>query len=236
MSEDSEYVRAKCDNHPDREYSYCPGDKKLCAACYVQQYNPISFVYHRDVLPWVKELFDSEAFNKKLIETWRWNSGMPYMDIHVFSRKEAEEIQWHNRWACRGYDNELRAHTAPYSYRAWCDYWNNYILLLTDDTETPESLEWVFWHELAHAACRAAPLFEKAMSKKNRANNFKSGDAHKNDELHEMCAEEQFVNEVATAMMDGKFLNRIWWRQRVNAHLANVEAEKTLSSQADGDE
>jgi hypothetical protein len=231
MSEPTKTIDYPCVNHPNRDRKWSLGEgKDYCSECYVASEVPLKFVFHSDVEPWVKETYTSEEFCKTIAEVWKKSGRMPFITVHVFTRAEASELEWHLRWLERGY-NKMEKQRPYYGYRAWADYWSNRIVILTDDTETTESLQWIFWHELGHICVRAAPLFERATQKENKRNEF--GDySWEDDEQHERCAEEQFVNHVATMMIGGKNLNRLWWRERVNEKLARELALKELMAQA----
>lgn len=210
-----------CDNHPDRDWHYGPKGKRLCVTCYVQDYAPISFVYHRDLPDWVKPRFESEEVGEWLQKIWAHDSNTPQVVVHVFSREEANTMVWHNRWHWRASEQKP---ALPYAYRAWADYYNARIILIVDETETPESIGWILLHELGHIMVKHNDYLESVLAIENKANG--NPNAHLNDEEHEKCAEELFVNRLATAFV-GQDLNRLWWRVRVNEFLAKPKAEET---------
>lgn len=201
----------------DREYHYAPDDKKLCYRCYVAEYLPISFVWHRDVPAFAREVIESEGVNNRLAA--QWTHWMPHVTVHFFSRKESESPTWKTSWE-QSRSHPTRPHDKPWAYRGLCDSYKARILILVDDVgiETPASIEWIFWHELGHMAVSQINLVDATFSREDSARtaDMSGWDA---DARHEALHEEQFVNRVATSIV-GRDLNRLWWRARVNAHLA----------------
>jgi hypothetical protein len=120
----------------------------------------------------------------------------------------------------------------PYSYRGWCG--TQEIVLLYDETETLDSIEWVCLHELAHHACNQAAMFDDAMSQENK-NDKRMHYEWKDDAGHEADSEERLVNRIATAFMLGREYARPWWRPRVIAHLAGLPMPDPHASLTDGE-
>jgi hypothetical protein len=92
-------------------------------------------------------------------------------------------------------------------------------VILVDETENPDSIEWITYHELAHLSCSRARMIDEAMDAENKVEG-RTGYEWKDDAGHEADSEERLVNRVATAWMGGKEYARPWWRPRVAAHLA----------------
>jgi hypothetical protein len=181
--------------------------QRWCGPCAVKQWEcPIRFVFHLGVPDVVRERFTSIEMLKRLI---RWNVPHKDLSIHVFDRRESETIPWMSSWGKRGNRPE-----EPYSYRGWCS--GSEILLLFDETETTDSIEWILYHEIGHAVCGRARMFDDAMARENDI----EGRTHyewKDDIGHEADSEERLVNRMANAYMEGKERARPWWRPRVVA-------------------
>lgn len=146
----------------------------------------------------------------KMLERLRqWDVPTRTKPVYVFHRRETESTYWLSRWDQRA---QYCRPGAPYGYRGWCSY--DHILLLWDETETPDSMEWLLYHELGHVACSRAKMFDMAMSRENEIEG-RTAYAWQDDEAHEEDSEERLVNRVATAHMDGIERARPWWRPRV---------------------
>jgi hypothetical protein len=139
----------------------------------------------------------------------RWFRSSRRFYVHVFHRLESDNVDWMSRWS---------THTKPappYSYRGWCSY--DYTVLLWDDTETSQSIEWILYHELGHYVCsQVAYMFDTAMDLENQLEG-RGPYEWKDDTMHEADSEERLVNRVATALMGGQERARPWWRPRVTA-------------------
>lgn len=135
--------------------------------------------------------------------------------IHYFHRREAETPEWRRQWEEHG-----RGIYGPerYSYRGWCQGWSGVIVVLVDETETPDSIRWITFHELTHFACANVAFIDKAWGRENKLEG-RTDYNWKDDAAHEADSEEQFCNRVATAYCDGKLMGRFWWRPRVEAFL-----------------
>jgi hypothetical protein len=197
----------------DRPSHYVPNapdgtPKQLCYRHYAAEYCPVSLVFHRDVPSWAVDALTSESHSQQICENWRSNA--PPVTVHVFHRSEVETVDWKRNWEdWLGY--HTKAYRPPYGYRGWCKYHDKEVVLLVDETETSDSLRWLFWHELGHMAVGASPLINKHFDRVNGPG-FRYD--WQDDDAHEACAEEQFVNALATRLVGGDY-NRHWWRRRV---------------------
>lgn len=90
------------------------------------------------------------------------------------------------------------------------------MVLLSDLTETTQSLTWLLLHELAHVEVNQTSLLDAALRSIPRPKDYLT-----NDEAHEAWPEEQLANLVADRLSSRlgsrPGLNRLWWRQRVRA-------------------
>lgn len=139
-----------------------------------------------------------------------WQIPHKYVIIHVFHRREAETIGWMKDWSGRRSERP----DEPYSCRGWCG--SNEIVVLYDETETPESIKWIILHELGHAVCNRTYMFDQAMSEENKIEGRTTYE-WKDDVGHEADSEERLVNRIATAWCGGQERARPWWRPRVVA-------------------
>lgn len=128
------------------------------------------------------------------------------VQVCIYPRHMVKTI-WEQDHIDRRYDKDL------YAFRAYAG--KDYCRIFVDETETPESALWVFFHELAHIALTASPYLFKAYRFLTPPDYFMSDDAHERD------PEEQMANAIAGAYM--KMLNydvtdypRHWWRNRVD--------------------
>lgn len=187
------------------------GDK-LCKACAVAAWpSNLHLFFNYGVPKWAR---DAVRTYEVLEEARRWFSYGYWkhkpIAVHYYHRREAETIQWMSAWEYRSRPSE------PYSYRGWCEGSDGRIVILVDETETPESILWITWHEIAHAVTTRARMFDTAMEEENKTEGRKTYE-WKDDVGHEADSEERLVNRVATAHMQGKERARPWWRPRVVA-------------------
>lgn len=192
----------------------------LCEKCSIAEWPcPIRLVFHMGTPDWARTRIASAEMLQNLRAWFGEYSLAPVEDfvVHYFHRREAERLKWLFQW------DPNREHTpiAPYSYRGWCDY--RRIVVLVDETETPDSVLWLTYHELAHMACSRTRMIDQAMDQENK-NEGRKGYEWKDDAGHEADSEERLVNRVATAWSGGKEYARPWWRPRVVAHLAGSTA------------
>jgi len=101
-----------------------------------------------------------------------------------------------------------------YAFRAYTR--GRRVVLLSDHTETPQSLTWLLLHELAHVQVNGSPLLDRALRSIPKPRGYLTSDA-----AHEAWPEEGLANLVADQLAP-RFgsrpgLNRIWWRSRVQA-------------------
>jgi hypothetical protein len=170
----------------------------------------IDVKFHYGVPQWAIDAIQNKETYRIIDQGFnRWNS---HCTIHYFHRRETETISWQRQWKDYGdiFGEE------PYSYRGWCS--GNIIIVLVDETETPDSIRWITFHELVHLSCHDVPFVDNAWNKENK---LEGRDTYewKDDAGHEADSEEQFCNRVATAYCDGKLMGRFWWRPRVEAFL-----------------
>lgn len=210
----------------EREYHYVPDDKKLCYRHYVEEYCPIDFVFHRDVPQWAVDALLDENVQNRI--AGQWKAGMPHVVVHLFSRDEAHSPIWKERWE-RSPSHPHRHHDAPWAYRGFCAHWHGRIVIIVDDVgvETPESVQWIFWHELGHMAVSEMDLIDDTFQREDERVDWKA--ITDDDIRHETLSEELFVNRIATSIV-GQDLNRIWFRLRVNEYLARQAAPASESA------
>lgn len=187
---------------------------RLCVPCAVQRWPvTVDVTLHWGVPDAIRDRLRSYRVLKRLQEWFRLGRPFP---VYVYPRREAERLQWqHDLEATGGRSDGLPIE--PYGYRGWCSY--REIILLWDETETPDSMEWLLYHELGHHATSSASMIDKAMAEENRVEGRTTYD-WKDDAAHEADSEERLVNRVATAFMGGREYARPWWRPRVRALLA----------------
>jgi hypothetical protein len=193
--------------------------KELCTRHRVERYTPLSMVHHRDVPEWARAVFTSTTMLNNLAVLWRIT--MPHVTTHVFHRSEAHTVAWANEWVLK-HNPELKQHAPPYYQRGWSSYACREIVLLVDETETPESLAWIFYHELAHIAVDHVPYLAGVFNQEDREAGrtvYEIGDDH----AHEAHSIEQFCNRVATSYA-GACYDRLWWRRRADAAQAEEKA------------
>lgn len=196
----------------DGSYAY------LCSGCAIREWPcPIRFVFHFGVPEWARSRLATVETLKNLNSWFGEHSTAPVEDfvVHFFHRREAETLSWLHKWD----PQRSRKPVEPYSYRGWCDY--RRIVVLVDETETPDSIAWITYHELAHLACSRSRMIDQAMDQENK-NEGRTGYEWKDDAGHEADSEERLVNRVATAWMGGKEYARPWWRPRVAALLSGA--------------
>lgn len=182
-----------------------------CEECVIPLWpSNVHFIWGYGISAEVKARFLTIEMLKRLRS---WDVPMKALPVYFYHRRESESTKWMSMWDQR---SQYSTPGAPYGYRAWCSY--DHILMLVDETETPESLEWVFYHELAHAVCNKARMFDQAMERENRNEGRKFYEwRDDDDEGHEADSEERLVNRIATAYTGGKERARPWWRPRVTA-------------------
>jgi hypothetical protein len=206
-------------DHDARQYLYSnltSSGVYVCPDCYVRVWpTPVKLVFDQDCPEWVEPVFRTVEWVHRLREGFSSARGV----VHFFNRRTAERTDWQALWDQRHHPVE------PYSYRGWCAGWKHEIVILVDEVETPESVQWIVLHELGHLACTQAPFIDKAMDREN-ANDGRTHYEWKDDRGHEADSEERLVNRVATAYMGGKEYARPWWRARVTAKLAGLPREQ----------
>lgn len=202
-----------------REWLYGPPPREegewVCASCYVRAWpSKVHLVFHFGLPEWVERTFRTVEWLDRL------KNGFPntYGVVQFFPRRVAETVAWQQQWEQhRGRGLPIE----PYSYRGWCRWSTGEILILVDEIETPDSLQWIVLHELGHLSVGNAHFVNHAMDRENR-NEGREHYEWKDDAGHEADSEERLVNRVATAYMGGREYARPWWRERVNAKLAGV--------------
>jgi hypothetical protein len=186
---------------------------QICTECELIIWDvPIKLVFHWGIPTWVESTIRTKRILSNL-QLW-FNHRSPCV-IHYVSREEADTVAWQSNWVARDrWDEKARG---SFSYRGYCDWGTIVVLVDSVGIETPESLEWITYHELGHHECqRIAKMVDQACSVTNKNNglieyNWQDDDAHESD------AEEQHVNRMATAFMGGREYARPWWRKRVDA-------------------
>ena len=176
---------------------------------------PIRIVLHEEIPPRIAERLRSVHVLERLIAWFGVYSKQRVADfaVHVFHRRDSETVPWMQLWDRHAGQKPVE----PYSYRGWCDTAFSRIVLLVDEhTETPDSAEWLLYHELAHLACSNARMIDHAMEAENKTEGRTTYE-WKDDAGHEADSEERLVNRVATAYMGGREYARPWWRPRVVA-------------------
>jgi hypothetical protein len=189
--------------------------RKACAKCQLEVWDvPIYFIFHWGIPDWVEPHMKSTRVFDNLRQWFR--SGPPCY-VHFFLRSEVDTLGWQYRWNIWDHENLPRG---PYSYRGWCG--DRRIIIIVDDNgiETPESIEWITYHELGHHECQSRAFMADAAFSAENKNDGRTTYAWQDDEGHEADSEERHVNRLATAFMGGREYARPWWRKRVNAFLA----------------
>jgi hypothetical protein len=101
-----------------------------------------------------------------------------------------------------------------YAFRAYTR--GDRVVLLSDTTETPQSLTWLLLHELAHVEVNRAPLLDAGLRSIPRPKDYLTS-----DQAHESWPEERLANLVADRLAplfgSRPGLNRLWWRSRVRS-------------------
>lgn len=211
------YTCADCqkssDEHSEFYYAHDYLNEKsryFCNECAIRRWDcPIHFVFHDLVPQEVKDRFLTVEMLRRLNKWFKHSTG--YFPVHVFSRRQAETVEWMRFWSTRGLKPDK-----PYSYRGYCRY--DRIVLLFDETETLDSFEWILYHELGHHACNKNEMFDDAVAEENKIEGRTTYE-WEDDVGHEADSEERLVNRIATAYMGGREYARPWWRPRVNAKL-----------------
>jgi hypothetical protein len=141
------------------------------------------------------------------LPVWQKLASGPYLDkpvlVEVVPRSLVREL-----WAR---DMGSKPFPGAYAFRAYTRGCK--VVLLSDATETAQSLVWLLLHELAHVQVNDRPLLEEAFRSTPRPPGYVS-----NDEAHEAWPEERFANQMADALAPSfgsrPGLNRLWWRTR----------------------
>lgn len=205
-----------CGSAPGTEYTGTPTGSGAglyaCQFCFVKAWPAnVHLIFHYGCPDWVAPIFQTPKWIQDIRHWFPVQKGV----VHFFSRRVAETLLWMQQWdAGHGVFPD-----SPYSYRGWCRAWAGEIVILVDETETINSVQWLVLHELGHLACNNAKLLDTAMDKANEQAG-RTVYEWKDDVGHEADSEEQLVNKVATAHMGGKEYARPWWRPRVNRLLA----------------
>lgn len=187
---------------------------RLCEACAVAQWEcPVRFKFHLRIPKEIRDRLVNFAMLQRL-KQWFYDGGRRPTTVQIYHRRESETLPWMMEFD--RYRRNARA-TEPYSYRGFCSH--DYIVLLYDETETADSMEWLLYHELGHHVCNQAKMFDQAMEKENK-NEGRTTYEWKDDVGHEADSEERLVNRIANAYMGGREYARPWWRPRVTALLA----------------
>ena len=138
---------------------------------------------------------------------WHKLATGPYLDrpllVELVPRLLVQEL-----WAR---DMGTRPFPGVYAFRAYTR--DQRVVLLSDPTETPQSLVWLLLHELAHVQVNSRPLLDEAFRSVPRPTGYLTS-----DEAHEAWPEERFANQMADILAPAfgsrPGLNRIWWRSR----------------------
>jgi hypothetical protein len=126
----------------------------------------------------------------------------PGTEVHLHPRKDVKRIFKKDN----PYD---RFPAKPYAFRAWNVSGKDRIRIFVDETETPESVEWMVLHELGHSVVTHTPSLRYLRSIPKPANYATS------DEAHASVPEEQWCNAYADKRARIPKLDRHWWRRRM---------------------
>ncbi len=143
-------------------------------------------------------------------QVWSSLAGQSYLDTHVF----VELIP--RRLVRRLWARDMGGKPFPgyYAFRAYTR--GRRVVLLSDHTETPQSLTWLLLHELAHVQVNGSPLLDRALRSVPKPRDYLTSDA-----AHEAWPEEKLANLVADQLApqfgSRRGLSRIWWRSRVQS-------------------
>jgi hypothetical protein len=141
-------------------------------------------------------------------QVWASLAHGPYLStgvsVEIVPRGLVRELWWRDQGA--------KSFPGDYAFRAYTR--GNRVVLLSDATETPESLTWLLLHELAHVGVNASPYLQRAFRSRKRPAQYMT-----DDEAHERWPEEQLANHVADQLAphfgSRPGLDRLWWRARV---------------------
>ena len=100
-----------------------------------------------------------------------------------------------------------------YAFRAFTR--DDHIRMLSDWTETPQSLTWLLIHELAHFAVNQEPLLDRALRSIPKPAKYLTDDHAHGEWLEEKLAN-AVADQLAPSVGSSAGLNRLWWRRRVN--------------------
>lgn len=188
---------------------------RVCYACAVKAWQcPVQFVFEHGLPAWVEPHMRRREVLERL-QSWFRNGER--CTVNFVNRATTETVEWQYRWQQW---ERTRPPRKPYSYRGYCGAGTVVIIVDALGIETPESVEWLTYHELAHHEQQTAAHMSDAAWNHENKNEGRSGYEWEDDAGHEADSEERHVNRVATAYMGGKEYARPWWRPRVNAVLA----------------
>lgn len=184
----------------------------LCNACMLAVWpSPVTFVFDWGLPAWVEPRMRSMPVLERL---QKWFRTGPRCVVHFVNRKETESLAWQYRWNEWDHASVPRN---PWSYRGYCIGERIVVIVDSLGVETPDSIEWITYHELAHLEqSQRANMSNEAWRLENK-NEGRTGYDWESDAGHEADSEERHVNRVATAFMGGKEYARPWWRPRVLA-------------------
>lgn len=187
---------------------------RLCEKCGVKVWeSPIQFIFAHGIPKHIRNHMQSARVLKRLNQ---WFHNCAPAVVYFQHRKKSETLEWQHAW--EGYGKPRK----PYSFRGWCGNSRILVLVDSDGIETPESIEWITYHELGHLEQqRTSRMSDAAWSEENK-NEGRTTYEWEADAGHEADSEERHVNRVATAFMGGKEYARPWWRARVNAFLVGA--------------
>jgi hypothetical protein len=188
---------------------------KVCPDCHLRTWqSPIKFHFDHGLPAWVEQRMRTTEVLGRLNS---WFRDGPKCQVYFVNRRETDTVKWQYQWA--EWERE-RVPRKPFSYRGWCGGSQIIIIVDSHGIETPDSIEWITYHELGHHEQQThAHMSDSAWNVENR-NEGRTGYEWEDDAGHEADSEERHVNRVATAYMKGKEYARAWWRPRVNAFLA----------------
>lgn len=110
-------------------------------------------------------------------------------------------------------DMGLKPFPGFYAFRAYTR--DRDVVILSDWTETSQSLIWLLLHELTHVQVNNTPMLDRALRSIERPVNYLTS-----DEAHESWPEEKLANlsadQLAPRYASRPGLNRIWWRSRLS--------------------
>lgn len=188
---------------------------RVCHPCELAEWScAIKFHFAWGIPQPIREHLQS---HRVLTNLKNWFYHGPPCQVHFVNRRETETLDWQWKWNDHDRPNPPRP---PYSYRGWCGGSKIVVIVDADGIETPESIEWITYHELGHHECQQTARMADAAWYRENANEGRKGYEWLDDAGHEADSEERHVNRLATAFMDGRQYDRLWWRKRVNAFLA----------------